>query len=61
MELRQEVEDNKELISSIGDLKVLQAFREYSDREVKETIEAAFREAFEGIDDPSAVEIQKMR
>jgi hypothetical protein len=59
MELRQEVEDNQELISSIGDLKVLQAFREYSDREVKETIEAAFREAFEGIDDPSAVEIQK--
>jgi len=59
MELRQEVEDNQELISSIGDLEVLHAFREFSDREVKETIEAAFRDAFEGIDDPSAVEIQK--
>lgn len=57
MELRQEVEDNQELILSIGDLEVLHAFREYSEREVKETIEAAFRDAFEGLDDPSAVEI----
>ena len=59
MELRQEVEDNKKLILAIGDLEVLHAFREYSEREVKETIEAAFRDAFEGIDDPSAVEIHK--
>ncbi len=58
MELRQEVEDNQELIRSIGDLEVLHAFREYSDREVKETIETAFRDALEGIDDPSAVETQ---
>lgn len=50
IELRQEVEDNQELIRLIGDQTLLNTIRETSSREIKESIESALREAFEGYD-----------
>lgn len=57
IELRQEVEDNQELIITLGDMTLLAALRESSTREVKETIEAALHEAFDGEESPEAVEM----
>ena len=50
VELRQEVEDNQELILAIGDQKLLSALREGSSREVKESIESALKKALSGFD-----------
>lgn len=57
IELRQEVEDNQELIITLGDMTLLAVLRESSTREVKETIEAALHEAFDGEESPEAVEM----
>lgn len=57
VELRQEVEDNQELILAIGDQKMLNILRETRSREVKTSIESALKDAFVGYDKPEYTEV----
>lgn len=57
VELREEVEDNQELIVAIGDAAILKAIRETSSREVKESIESALKEAVAGYDAPEYTKV----
>lgn len=57
IELRKEVEDNQELILVIGDQTLLNTIRETSSREIKESIESALKEAFEGYDNLKYTEV----
>lgn len=56
-DLREEVEDNQSLILSIGDLELLNALRENSSLQVKESIEEALKEALEGEESPETEKI----
>lgn len=56
-DLRQEVEDNQSLIIAVGDIDLLRQLREYSQRDIKETIEKAFSEVLEEAQDPAAEKV----
>ena len=45
IEQREEVEDNQELIVSLGDITLMDALRDMTDKDIKTTITAAFAEA----------------
>lgn len=45
IEQREEVEDNQELIISLGDITLMDALRDMTDKDIKTTITAAFAEA----------------
>lgn len=57
VELRQEVEDNQKLILAIGDQKLLNLLREENLREVKESIEAALKEALSEFDNEDCTRV----
>lgn len=57
VELRQEIEDNRNLILEIGDTEVLDMLHEKISRGVQDSIKAAFEKAFDGQSSPEAVEI----
>lgn len=51
--LREEVHDNQLLIVAIGDEELFRQYQELSEKEIADTIEKAFREAGEGMDEAS--------
>ena len=56
-DLRQEVEDNQELIVAIGDISLLNTLRQATIQQVKDSITDAFSKAFVGHDTPQTAEI----
>ena len=44
-DLREEIQDNQVLIIALGDAELFRQYKELSDKEIADTIEAAFREA----------------
>ena len=56
-ELRQEVLDNQDLIQAVGDMDLLHTLKNMSNQEVKQTLEDALKEAFEGVDDPETLKV----
>lgn len=54
-DLRQDVEDNQQLILAIGDIEVLHTLKESNTQDIKETIKAAFDESFQNQDDPEVL------
>lgn len=52
--LKQDVEDNQKLIEIVKDPELMQSVRDYTDKEIKDTIEAAFKKVFPEAIDPEA-------
>jgi len=56
-EQKEEIEDNQELIASLGDIALLDALRDMTDKDIQNTISKAFAEA---CGETPAPEVQKV-
>ena len=50
-DLKEEVEDNQKLIEAMGNIDIYRKYRELTNQEIADSIEAAFKEAGSGMDE----------
>lgn len=56
-EFREEVEDNQELLLTLGDIELLHNLQELNLQEVKDSIQSAFKENCDGLEEPEILAV----